>query len=307
MHSIGLKSLAALIPAILLVAYVGANTGAVDGTLEDGSFPEHWIDGTDCDVEPPVQIHAYNDDLFILRQSLCTDFEAPFIYLIFGQDRVLMQDTGAGSIPIRAIVDDIISRWLDTHDRTSIELIVSHSHSHGDHVAGDSQFSTRPNTKVVGRTRSAVQSFFGIEAWPTQVVEFDLGGGHIVDVIPLPGHQDAHIALYDRRAGLLFTGDSFYPGRLYFSTSELPAYRASMQRLLAFAEGREVRHILGTHIEMSSRSGVDFPPQSTQHPNEHGLELRLSQLVELVNALAAMGNEPRLERHDDFIVFPRAQ
>ena len=141
MNIVGLRSLVAIIPTMLLAAHVGGDTRAVGGTLEDGSFPEHWIDGTDCDAERPVQIHAYNDDLFILRQSLCTDFEAPFIYLIFGEDRVLMQDTGAGSIPIRAIVDDIISRWLDTHDRTTIELIVSHSHSHGDHVAGDSQFS----------------------------------------------------------------------------------------------------------------------------------------------------------------------
>src|SRR5262249_51638211 len=156
--------------------------------------------------------------------------------------------------------------------------------------AGDRQFISRPNTQVVGYAPSDVQAFFGIVNWPTEIVPFDLGGGRIVDVIPLPGHQDAHIALYDRRTGLLFTGDSLYPGRLYFPPEAFPIYRASIQRLLVFTEDKPVRHVLGTHIEMSAQPGIDFPPQATRHPNEHRLELARSHLVELGNALVAMGN-----------------
>ena len=36
-----------------------------------GTFPDDWIDGTDCENEPPFQVHAYNDDFYILRQSKC--------------------------------------------------------------------------------------------------------------------------------------------------------------------------------------------------------------------------------------------
>ena len=32
--------------------------------------------GTDCG-EPEIQVHAFNDDTYILRQSLCTNFEGP--------------------------------------------------------------------------------------------------------------------------------------------------------------------------------------------------------------------------------------
>ena len=34
-------------------------------------------------------------------------------------------------------------------------------------------------------------------------------------MIPIPGHDVASIALYDRVTGNFMTGDSLYPGRLY--------------------------------------------------------------------------------------------
>jgi len=44
---------------------------------------------------PEWQIHEYNPDLYILRQSGCTDFEKPFVYLLFGRERALLLDTGS--------------------------------------------------------------------------------------------------------------------------------------------------------------------------------------------------------------------
>jgi len=34
-------------------------------------------------------------DLYILRQSGCTDYEKPFVYLLFGKQRALLVDTGS--------------------------------------------------------------------------------------------------------------------------------------------------------------------------------------------------------------------
>jgi len=63
------------------VSTAGPATPARADAPEPGSFPERWISGgPDCGTEPALQVHAYNRDLFILRQSLCTSFEAPFIY-----------------------------------------------------------------------------------------------------------------------------------------------------------------------------------------------------------------------------------
>jgi glyoxylase-like metal-dependent hydrolase (beta-lactamase superfamily II) len=187
---------------------------------------------------------------------------------LFGQTRALLEDTGSASppIPLYATVKRIIDRWLLNHGMSTIPLTVAHSHSHGDHVANDNQFIGQPHTTVVGLSQTAVAQFFGITNWPEQIVEYDLGG-RILDVIPIPGHQVAHIAFYDRNTQLLLTGDTLYPGRLYIS--DFPAYTESVQRLVDFTATNTVSYVLGTHIEMSTTRGEDFPLGSTFHPNEH--------------------------------------
>ena len=65
-------------------------------------------------TEPQIQVHAYNDNLYILRQSKCEIFEAPFMYLIFGEDTVLLMDTGANpQTPVYSEVYTIIAEWLE--------------------------------------------------------------------------------------------------------------------------------------------------------------------------------------------------
>lgn len=267
------------------------------------NFPT-WINGSNCATEPKIQIFAYDANTYILRQSMCTDFEGPFIYLLFGQDKVLMEDTGASAnppIPLYRTVKRIIDHWLAANGKTSIQLVVAHSHAHGDHTAGDGQFLGKPNTTVVGTSVNAVKTFFGITSWPTQIVAYDLGG-RTVDVIPIPGHEVSHIALYDRNTKLLLTGDTLYPGRLYIS--DFPTYLQSIQRLVDFTAVNDVSYVLGTHIEMSTTPGVDFPIGSTFHPNEHELQLSRDHLIELLNGLLGMQGAPHIETHDDFIIYP---
>src|SRR6187402_3193860 len=58
----------------------------------------HWIDGTVS--EPETQVQMIDGDTFVIRQSVKTNFEAPFLYLLFGKDRALLLDTGAGGLKI---------------------------------------------------------------------------------------------------------------------------------------------------------------------------------------------------------------
>ncbi len=270
--------------------------------FETGGFPDRWITGGPaCGNEPVIQVHQYNEDFYILRQSLCTNFEAPFMYLLFGEEKVLLQDTGAGGIPIAQTVYAVIDEWLLENDRDSIELIVSHSHGHGDHIAGNSQFVNQPFTTMTGTSQSAVANFFNVNNWPNQIVEYDLGG-RIIDVIPIPGHQAAHIALYDRQTGILFTGDSLYPGRLYISN--FSQFVQSIGRLVDFTLNNPVCWVLGTHIEMTSTPGQDFPFGATYHPDERELELTVEHLYELQAELLAMNGVPQYTVLDDFIIFP---
>lgn len=267
----------------------------------NNGFPAAWPDGLSCGSEPDVTVWEYDSDTFILRQSLCTNFEGPFLYLLFGEDRALLEDTGTGDVNVANVVQGIIDDWLQRKGKSSVELIVSHSHGHGDHVGGDGQFSGKPDTTVVGKGTSSVQDFFGIQSWPDQIVTYDLGA-RVIDVIPIPGHQSAHIAYYDRRQKLLLTGDTLYPGRLYIENWN--DYVASIGRLVDFVEaGSPVSWVLGTHIEMKAAGG-DYAFGANKHAGEHALELSYDVLLELNDAVQAMGGSPQYEEHADFIIYP---
>lgn len=282
----------------------GGGSGGSGGSElpPNNGFPATWPDGTACASEEPVTVWAFSEDTYILRQSLCTNFEGPFLYLLLGETHALLQDTGTGDADVATVVTGLVDQWAAARGISDIELLVTHSHAHGDHVGGDAQFAGSGAT-VVGTSTNATITFFGFQSWPTDTVTLDLGG-RVLDVLGIPGHHPSHVALYDRRHALLFTGDTLYPGRLYIN--DFAAYRASTQRLVDFVGGQAlpVQHVLGTHIEMTQTPMVDFPFGSDVHPNEHELELGLEHLVELNDAVVAMGNQAVLEAHDDFIIYP---
>ena len=128
-------------------------------------------------------------------------------------------------------------------------------------------------------------------------------GNRVIDLIPIPGHDVAGIATYDRDTAILITNDFLYPGRLY--VRDFPAYRASLQRMIEFTDTRPVSWVLGCHIELTTTPGVDYEQSAPTHPDERRLELGIEHLRELWEGVKGMGSEPRREVHDDFIIVPR--
>jgi glyoxylase-like metal-dependent hydrolase (beta-lactamase superfamily II) len=270
--------------------------------FETGVLRDNWYAGdAHCAGTPPIRVHEYNENLYILRQAACTNYEKPFLYLLFGNERALLLDTGAGNVDVASPVDTLLRHWLAKHGQTSIELIVAHTHAHGDHVAGDTQFVHRPNITVIGRDPSAVRAFFKIASWPTDSAVFDLGGREL-DILPIPGHQPASIAIYDRRTGILLTGDTFYPGRLY--VRDTAAYARSVDRLADFARHHALTHILGTHIENSRTPGRDYRVGTVDQPDEHGLDMTAAQLFELDSVVTSMRGHFVRTIRADFTVWP---
>lgn len=266
-------------------------------------FKERWIDGTQ-EVEPVAQVQALDGDTYVIRQSVKTNFEAPFLYLIFGHDRALLVDTGAQGGVIRPVVDRVIQGWLAAHHRRAIPLVVAHSHSHGDHIAADPAFRDRPDTVVVGTAPADVAAFFGIAHWPEGIGRIDLGG-RVISVIPTPGHQKAAAMYYDPRLAILLSGDTLYPGRLYVPVNFMDEARASVDRVVRFAATHRVRALLGAHIEMTQTPGRDYGHEAPTHPDEHVLEMPVSQLRELQAGFKAKLDVPDTRAvHDHFIIVP---
>ena len=254
------------------------------GGFEAGVLPHTWrTGGPKCMEAPDWQVHEYNADFYIMRESGCTHYEKPFLYLIFGGERALLLDTGAGKVDTRAAVMQVMANWMKRRNRATMPLLVLHSHGHGDHIAGDPQFRGPPGVELIEGKRQALIDAFQLKDWPNQAGTVDLGGGRLLDLIPLPGHQEAAIALYDRKTGVLLTGDTVYPGRLYIS--DWKTFEASIERLVRFTAAHPVTHILGCHIEQSRSPFLDYPIGSMYQPDEHSLAMGRAELLELNEAL----------------------
>ena len=272
------RSASYLLAAVLLMS-LGARADLVPGTMD-----VHWNEGAeDCSKspQPPLQVHRYNAQTFILRENLCSTFEAPFLYLLIGSRRALLIDTGdvadANQMPLAKTVMEL----LPGDASSKLPLLVVHTHRHSDHRAGDAQFAHLPNVEVVGFDVDSVRHFYKFKDWPEGISQIDLGD-RTIDVIPTPGHNETEVSFYDRNTGLFFSGDFLLPGRLMIDDTS--AEIASAERVAAFVKDRPVSFVLGGHIEKNS-NGETFPWESQHHPHEADLQLTKGDLLALPGAV----------------------
>jgi glyoxylase-like metal-dependent hydrolase (beta-lactamase superfamily II) len=186
-------------------------------------------------------------------------------YLIVGEKKALLFDTGMGISDIKKVTSEL----------TKVPIVVLNSHTHNDHVGGNWEFDTiyamdtdftRKNAKG---SREAAQAEIApdqicgslpkgfdaakyetrpwkITAYTHDGDKFDLGG-RTIEVIATPGHTPDAISLIDRANGLLFTGDTYYPAPIWLFRPEtdLEAYAASIRRLSGFT--LQIKYVLGAH------------------------------------------------------------
>ena len=285
--------------ALQLLILIVCSAVPVLGAPVEGSLPTQWnIGAEDCKAspQPPLQVHAYEPQTFILRQSPCASFEANFLYLLIGSDKALLIDTGAVADPKAMPLAKTILELLPDKDHKKLPLLVAHTHRHLDHRAGDPQFASLPSVQTVPIDLEGVRAFFGFTDWPNGISHLDLGG-RIVDVIPTPGHNSTHVAFYDNRTGILFSGDFLLPGRLLIE--DAAAYRESAVRVVDFLKTRPLTHILGGHIELDT-AGHAYRFGSHYHPNERRLELAREDLTALPAAFD--GFNGFYARHRNYIL-----
>jgi len=159
---------------------------------------------------------------------------------------------------------------------TSRPVVVLNSHTHNDHVGGNSLFTfvygmdtdfTRQNAKgsrddaqeelapgmICGSLPKGFDSkTYATKPWHVSLFvkngfKVNLGGGRVLEIISTPGHTPDAICLIDRANGLLFTGDTYYPAPiwLYRPETNLDAYVASVKKLAELAP--QVKLVLGAH------------------------------------------------------------
>ncbi|MFT5608958.1 MAG: hydroxyacylglutathione hydrolase [Parvicella sp.] len=304
-----------LIKSALLMTAVLLVYSASGSTLTPAGEPEvladvhtwswrHGRENCETSQDPAIEVLQVNARSYILRQDKCSHFEAPFIYLLVGNRKALLFDTGATAnaevFPIFQTVLELVNRLSGPNTIPIEEIIVMHSHHHRDHYAGDEQFAGQQKITLVAPDRESLASQFGLSVAATHEVEFNLGGRNI-KLIPIPGHQRDSVALFDQQTGWLLTGDTLYPGSI--RVKDWAEFKMSIHRLSAFTEQHQVSAILGGHVEMRSDMPKIYRIGSTFQPKELPLALRVDELVEL-NKRLVKTKKPKTLRFQKFIISP---
>ena len=214
-------------------------------------------------ADPWFEVYRIAPGVFAIYEP--HQYEEVISFLILGEKRAVLFDTGLGIGDIKRVVASL----------TSLPIVVLNSHTHNDHVGDNWEFSeiygmdtqfTRINAKgstidaqaelvsgsVCGHlpagfdSKSYATRPFHITRWIYDGETVDLGG-RLLEVIATPGHTPDEICLLDRKNGLLFTGDNFYAGPiwLYRPETALDAYVHSVERIAALAP--QLRLLLPSH------------------------------------------------------------
>lgn len=269
---------------------------------------KQWIHGAEkCrrDNNPPLDILEVDPNTYILRQNKCINAKAPFIYVLFGQQVVLIQDTGATEsakkFPIYSRIRQLVERWKFDNKVETLSIIVTHSHHHEEQTAGDKQFKDKPDVLLVEANAASMQTFFNFEDWPNSNHDINLGGRKLT-FIPIPGHQEESLAVYDHNTQFLLTGGTVQPG--YLTMNDWSDFQSSINKLATFSETHPIKAILGSHIEMTKQAKVAYPEDESYQPDETSLALSVKDLIELNDAVQAMGDKPKVQALDHLIIAP---
>ncbi|WP_119272545.1 MBL fold metallo-hydrolase [Taklimakanibacter deserti] len=218
-------------------------------------------------------------------------------YLIVGQERALLFDTGPGLRDITPVVASLTDRPVTT-------LL---SHLHFDHTGNFHRFADRalPDLAILracvrdGVLVAPEELFFGsledmvwvpvdIGHWWPIGHRIDLGGRSL-EIIATPGHSPESISLYDAGGKILLAADFLYLGSLY---AQIPGAFLPDYLLSAEALARRLPEdvlILGAH-------GKPLPDGTQVAPR-----LFRGDLADLVTGLKAIrdGNMPPMGQNPD--------
>jgi hydroxyacylglutathione hydrolase len=272
-----------------------------------------WNHGSEnCDDSQDAQIDVLEIDekTYILRQSKCTSYEAPFIYVFIGSKRIAIIDTGATEdinvFPLFETIKAIVEKKSANGTSSNVmkmsdqEIIVLHTHSHGDHHEGDEQFRKNKNITIIEPSQDGLINGLGFTDNLDQEKIIDLGERSLI-LFQIPGHQEESIAIYDEQTKWLLTGDTLYPGAVY--VKNWPIFKSSIDRLVHFSEKHDVSAVLGAHIEMTMTPGKFYPIGSIYQPQESPLALNVNHIKQLQSKIKDIDEATEMV-FDDFVIIP---
>lgn len=171
------------------------------------------------------------------------------LYLLEGEEKALLLDTGYGTGTLRAFVEKL----------TDKEIIVANTHFHPDHSAGNGEFEKVYVSKGAEIDATSINGFgpFDLNKLPYPDYEkvyisegdkIELGGRTVEVLETLPAHCNSSLFFLDRGHKMFFTGDeleaaqvllydnSNNPDATYDVKERLDNFYKNNKRILELAE-----------------------------------------------------------------------
>lgn len=209
-------------------------------------------------------VEKLEEDTFVISEW--GHWEETHCYLLCGQQRALLIDTGLGVLPMSPVVEAL----------TDLPVTAVLTHAHWDHVGGFGEFTRR------GCHELEVPWLSGDFPLPLSVVranllrmpcdfpeEFDPDGygiwsggvsstladgqkidlgGRTITALHTPGHSPGHLCYWEEERGTLYSGDLIYRGKLdmFYPTTDPVKFLDSVRRV----EALPVRVLRPGHFDL---------------------------------------------------------
>lgn len=195
------------------------------------------------------------DGVTLIHEPWIKPFYRCNIWHVRGRDRDLLFDSGLGHFSLRRHVPLVRER----------KLVCVASHTHFDHIGCHHEFPDRcvhraeaevladPRNEWTLADRYATEEMFIMppEGWDSSRYRIEaapagrvLEAGEVIDlgdrafeVIHTPGHSPGGIALYEKKTGILLSGDIVYDGPLIDDAyhSDIGDYLATLENMRALS------------------------------------------------------------------------
>ncbi len=245
--------------------------------LENAVQPKGWYSSLPRPVyatleKVPVknqwyEVYKLPHDVFAIYEP--GQFQEVISFLVIGQDKAILIDTGMGMGNIRTVTDELTDK--------NVEVV--NTHTHFDHIGDNARFDSvavfdHPDALAAMKSGAdhprLLRNIEGDSVWMPWPEGFDptnyvihpkeptrlLHDGDVVDlgdrkleVIHAPGHSPDSVVLLDRKNKILFTGDVYYPAPMYvyLPNSNLDDYVVTMTKLAELAP--DLQYVYPAHNE----------------------------------------------------------
>lgn len=210
------------------------------------------------------KITGYGDGIYNILMPVAFN-----TYLVLGDEKALLIDTGMGIGSLKAIVQSL----------TSLPVQVLNTHGHPDHAGGNAEFGPAliyPDDKATAdrmanldfRKNDISEILNGEHQEMIAALQPDSDQGYMYlqdgDVIDLggrrltvyhtPGHTAGSVCVYDEASGALFGGDTVQPN-ISITSTEYPFPDAMLTGLLKMAPRHITRIMYGHNMPAAVQDG----------------------------------------------------